>query len=224
MQFTYLYSSFVARLPELRTPIMHETIYRPTAEEFTMATTAEQVAGSPTTATTWNIDSAHTNVEFGIRHLMISTARGRFDQVTGSATVDSADPSAITLDVSIGVASIDTRQAQRDAHLRSPDFFDVERFPVMRFVGTRVDGNIEATFTLTGQLTIRDITRPLVLHVTAEGRVRDPWGNERAGFSATGRIDRRAYGLTWNQALEAGGVVVGDEVKIAIDVELTRAA
>jgi polyisoprenoid-binding protein YceI len=203
---------------------MRETIYRPTTEDLTMATTAEQVAGATTTTTTWNIDPAHTNVEFGIRHLMISTVRGRFGQVSGSATVDAADPSAMTLDVEIGVASIDTRQEQRDAHLRSADFFDVERFPTMRFVGTRIDGDIDAEFTLSGELTIRDVTRPLVLHVTSEGRVRDPWGNERAGFSAKGKIDRRAYGLTWNQALEAGGVVVGDEVKISVDVELTRAA
>jgi polyisoprenoid-binding protein YceI len=189
-----------------------------------MATTAEQVTGATTTTTTWNIDPAHTNVEFGIRHLMISTVKGRFAQVGGSATIDTANPSAMTLDVEIGVASIDTRQEQRDAHLRSADFFDVERFPTMRFVGTRIDGDIDAEFTLDGELTIRDVTRPLVLHVTSEGRVRDPWGNERAGFSATGKIDRRAYGLTWNQALEAGGVVVGDEVKISVDVELTRAA
>lgn len=187
-----------------------------------MATTAEQVAGA--TTTTWTIDPAHTNVEFGIRHLMISTVKGRFGQVTGSATVDAADASAISLDVTIGVASIDTRQEQRDAHLRSADFFDVARFPDMRFVGTRIAGDIDAEFTLTGDLTIRDVTHPVVLHVTSEGRVRDPWGNERAGFSARGKIDRRAYGLTWNQALEAGGVVVGDEVKISIDVELTRAA
>ena len=189
-----------------------------------MATTAEQTIGASSTATTWNIDPAHTNVEFGIRHLMISTVKGRFDKVSGTAVVDSADPSAITLDVAIGVASIDTRQEQRDGHLRSPDFFDAERFPSMRFVATRIDGDITGEFKLTGDLTIRDVTRPVVLHVASEGRVRDPWGNERAGFSAKGKIDRRAYGLTWNQALEAGGVVVGDEVKISIDVELTRAA
>ena len=189
-----------------------------------MATTAEQTASATSTATTWNIDPTHTNVEFGIRHLMISTVKGRFAKVSGTAVVDSADSSAIMLDVDIDVASIDTRQEQRDAHLRSADFFDAERFPSMRFVATRIDGDIVGEFKLTGNLTIRDVTRPVVLHVTSEGRVRDPWGNERAGFSANGKIDRRAYGLTWNQALEAGGVVVGDEVKISIDVELTRAA
>ena len=186
-----------------------------------MATTIEQTAGAPTT-TTWKIDPTHTNVEFGIRHLMISTVKGRFGEVSGTVAFDPADPSALSVDVTIGVASIDTRQEQRDGHLRSPDFFDVERYPAIRFVGTRLQGNVDGEFTLTGNLTIRDVTQPTILHVTSEGRVRDPWGNERAGFSATGKIDRRAFGLTWNQALEAGGFVVGDEVKISIDIELTR--
>jgi len=226
MQFTYLYSSLVAKagdeLPP--TPFMHETIYRPTTEVLTMATTSERLAVAPSTTTTWNIDPTHTNVEFGVRHLMISTVKGRFAKVSGAVIFDAADPSALEVDATIDVASIDTRQEQRDAHLRSGDFFDAERFPSIRFVATRLDGDVDGEFTLTGDLTIRDITRPIVLRVTSEGRVRDPWGNARAGFSATGKIDRRAFGLTWNQALEAGGVVVGDEVKLSIDLELTRVA
>ena len=225
MQLTYLYSSLVAKawVQTQPPPTMRETIYRPTTEDLIMATTAEQLTSAPSKAT-WNIDPTHTNVEFGIRHLMISTVKGRFGQVSGTVTFDRADPSALAVDVSIGVASIDTRQEQRDAHLRSADFFDAERFPSIRFVGTRLDGDVDGEFTLTGDLTIRDVTRPTVLRVTSEGHVRDPWGNDRAGFSATTRIDRRAFGLVWNQALETGGVVVGDEVKISIDVELTRAA
>jgi polyisoprenoid-binding protein YceI len=221
-----LYSSLVAEVfDQLRQPpgVMYETIYRPTTKDLTMATTVDQLSGATSAATTWNIDPTHTNVEFGIRHLMISTVKGRFGQVSGTVTFDKANPSALDVDVALDVASIDTRQEQRDAHLRSPDFFDAEKFPAIRFTGSRIDGDIDGEFTLTGDLTIRDVTRPTVLHVTSEGRVRDPWGNQRAGFSATGKIDRRAFGLTWNQALEAGGFVVGDEVKISIDIELTRA-
>lgn len=188
-----------------------------------MATTAEATTPQ-STATTWDIDPTHTNIEFGIRHLMISTVKGRFAQANGTVTFDKADPSALAVDVTIDVASIDTRQEQRDAHLRSPDFFDAGKFPSIRFMGTRLEGDVDGEFTLTGDLTIRDVTKPTVLRVSSEGRVRDPWGNDRAGFSATGKIDRRAFGLTWNQALEAGGFVVGDEVKISIDIELTRAA
>jgi polyisoprenoid-binding protein YceI len=204
---------------------MRETVYRPTTEDLIMAATSEQLTGAPSaTATTWNIDPTHTNVEFGVRHLMISTVKGRLGQAAGTVTFDPTDPSALAVDVTIDVAGIDTRQEQRDAHLRSGDFFDAERFPSIRFVATRLDGDVDGDFTVTGDLTIRDVTRPTVLHVTSEGRVRDPWGIERAGFSAKGKIDRRAFGLTWNQALETGGVVVGDEVKISIDLELTRAA
>jgi len=170
---------------------------------------------------TWNIDAAHTNVEFAVKHLMISTVKGRFGEVTGRLQGDLDDPSGFELNVDVDVASVDTRQAQRDAHLRSPDFFNTAEFPSMRFVGKRVSGDVREDFTLIGELTIRDITHPIELQVTNEGSVRDPWGGTRIGFSAKGKIDRRDYGLTYNQALETGGFVVGDEVKIAIDVELT---
>jgi polyisoprenoid-binding protein YceI len=172
-------------------------------------------------ATTWQIDAAHTNVEFAVRHLMISTVKGRFGDVAGSLTLDESDPTAAAIEVTIKTASIDTRQEQRDAHLRSPDFFDAEKYPLISFRGTRIEGDAESEFRLYGDLTIRKVTREIVLNVTREGQGGDPWGGQRVAFSATGKIDRKAFGLTWNQALETGGVVVGDEIKISVDVELT---
>jgi polyisoprenoid-binding protein YceI len=139
-------------------------------------------------------------------------------------TLDEATPTNSRVDVTIDVNSIDTRTEQRDGHLRSADFFDVATFPTMHFISTRIDGNSTSEFRLTGNLTIRDVTREVTLDVVAEGRGMDPWGNERAGFSATGKINRDDFGLSWNQALEAGGVVVSNEVKLSIDVELVRQA
>ncbi|MFN2397139.1 MAG: YceI family protein [Gemmatimonadaceae bacterium] len=169
----------------------------------------------------WEIDPAHTNVEFAVRHLMISTVKGRFGGVSGS--VQSEDGSSTPkVQVVIDVASIDTRQNQRDAHLRSPDFFDAARYPTIKFEGRKIDGDTSGEFRLIGDLTIRDISREVVLSGKSEGRGMDPWGKERTGFSLTGKIDRREFGLVYNQALETGGVLVGDEVKLSIDVELVR--
>jgi polyisoprenoid-binding protein YceI len=128
----------------------------------------------------------------------------------------------VSIETHINVPTIDTREAQRDAHLRSPDFFDVDRFPTMRFRSTRVTATPDGDLRVTGDLTIRDVTREVTLNVTAEGHGRDPWGGERAGFSATTKINRKDFGLTWNQALETGGVLVGEEVKITIDLEVVR--
>ncbi len=181
----------------------------------------------PTTAAatqTWAVDPAHTNVEFAVKHMMISTVKGRFADVTGILKGDMADPSTFELDVTVDTASIDTRQAQRDEHLRSPDFFDAAKWPSIRFVGKRVEDQRADEFKLVGDLTIRDVTRELTLDVTSEGAVRDPWGNNRIGFSASGKIDRRDFGLVWNQILEAGGIAVGDAIKISVDVEFTAAA
>ncbi|HXV17324.1 MAG TPA: YceI family protein [Gemmatimonadaceae bacterium] len=177
-----------------------------------------------TATQTWQIDTAHTNVEFAVKHLMISNVKGRFGDVSGTLSGSLADPADFTLDVTIDTQSIDTRQAQRDAHLRSPDFFDVEKFPTIRFVGKSIKGDVTDEFTLVGDLTIRDVTREITLDVTNEGSLTDPWGNARIGFSAKTRIDRKDFGLQWNQALEAGGFVVGDEIKISVDVELTAVA
>jgi polyisoprenoid-binding protein YceI len=154
---------------------------------------------------------------------MISTVKGAFGDVRGTVWIDDSDATTALVDITIQVASIDTRQEQRDAHLRSADFFDVARFPTITFRSRSVEGDHrESEFRLVGDLTIRDVTREVVLAVSSEGRLTDPWGAEGAGFSAQGKIDRTDFGLTWNQALEAGGVVVGNEVKISIEVELLR--
>lgn len=169
--------------------------------------------------TTWTIDPAHTDVEFAVKHMMIATVKGRFADVKG--TVEVPDVGQPKIDVSIGIASIDTRQEQRDTHLRSPDFFDAEKYPEMHFAGTRVESTRDG-WTVTGDLTIRGVTKPVTLDVTNEGTGRDPWGNERMGISAATKIDRREFGLTWNAALEAGGFLVGDDVKISVNAELIK--
>ena len=177
---------------------------------------------APNAIAAWQIDPAHTEVEFSVRHLMISNVKGRFGNVTGSVDFDPENPGAFALDVSIPVATIDTRLEQRDAHLRSADFFDAEHYPAMTFRGRSVIGDASGDFKLAGDLTIRGVTRPITLDVTTEGHGNDPWGNERVGYSAAGKLDRKDFGLTWNQLLETGGVAVGDTVKIAINVEVMR--
>ncbi len=186
-----------------------------------MSTVDQAVAAGPTT---WTVDPAHTHVEFAIRHMMIATVKGRFGAVAGTVLLDEAQPGKSAVNVTIDVASIDTREAQRDGHLRSADFFDAETFPKMTFRSTRVERTAADRFKVAGELTIRAVSRPVVLDVTAEGRGKDPWGNERAGFSASGAIKRSDFGLTWNQTLETGGVLVGDEVKISVDAELVKQA
>jgi polyisoprenoid-binding protein YceI len=183
------------------------------------------IPGVSAAASSWQIDPAHSHIEFAVRHLMISTVKGRFADVRGTVWLDESDPSAILVDVTIQAASIDTGQEQRDAHLRSPDFFDAARFPTITFRSRRIQGDpLEGDFRLIGDLVIRGITREVTLDVSPEGRLTDPWGEERAGFSAHAKIDRTDFGLTWNQALEAGGVLVGSEIKISIEVELVRQA
>ena len=173
---------------------------------------------------TWNIDPVHTNVEFAVRHLMIATVKGRFSDVKGTVQLDLDSPATAQVDVTIAAPSIDTRNADRDAHLRSPDFFDVERFPQLRYVSRKVEPLPDGTFRVIGDLTIRDVTREVPLHATLEGTGADPWGGHRAGFSATGKLNRSDYGLLWNKVLEAGGVAVGEEVKLTIEAELVQAA
>jgi polyisoprenoid-binding protein YceI len=172
--------------------------------------------------TTWNVDAAHTHVEFAVRHLMITTVKGRFDEVSGTVRSSDAQPAKGDVDITINAASIDTREPQRDAHLRSADFLDAEKYPTITFKSRRIEDVKGNNFRLAGDLTIHGVTREVVLDVTSEGRAKDPWGGERSGFTATTKIKRSDFGLTWNQALETGGVLVGDEVKIAIDVELLK--
>jgi polyisoprenoid-binding protein YceI len=199
--------------------------YLSTESERTITMTTATVPQSGTS--TWTVDASHTEAEFAVKHLMISTVKGRIPSVEGSLTIDEDNLRDSTVAVRFDVASIDTRTAMRDDHLRSADFFDVARFPVLAFTSTSVDADsLEpgATFTVRGQLTIRDVTKDVTLDVTVGGRTRDPYGNERIGFLAETRIDRREFGLNYNAALETGGVVVGHEVRIAIDLQAIRTA
>ena len=177
---------------------------------------------TPGTTTTWKLDPAHTHVEFGVKHLMIATVRGRFSDVRGAVVVPQDDFSRAHVEATIGVASIDTREPQRDGHLKSPDFFDVEKYPTMTFKSRLVERASRDTnqYRLVGDLTLHGVAKEIALEVRFEGLATDPYGNSRAGFSATGKINRKDFGLGWNQLLETGGVVVGDEVKISIDAQV----
>ena len=174
------------------------------------------------TRTTWTIDAAHSQVEFAVRHLMISTVRGRFADVKGTVAIDDTDPAAAQVEVTIDANSIDTREARRDAHLKSADFFDVETHPAITFTSTGVSEVKGDRFKLAGDLTMHGVTREVTLDVTSEGRGKDPWGGERAGYSATTKVNRSDFGLTWNQVLETGGIAVGDEITISLDLELVK--
>jgi polyisoprenoid-binding protein YceI len=178
---------------------------------------------SPVVASTWEIDPAHTNVQFAVRHLMVSTVRGNFTKVAGTAQVDESDVAGSSVQATIDAASIDTRNEKRDGHLRSPDFLDVAKFPTITFQSKKVERVGAGKFTVTGDLTLHGVTKQVVLDVVGSSEpMQDPFGNLRMGGMATTAIDRRDFGLTWNKALEAGGVVVGTEVEITIDVELTK--
>jgi polyisoprenoid-binding protein YceI len=173
------------------------------------------------TAGSFALDPAHSHVGFSVRHMMIAKVRGRFTGVSGRLEV-ADDPAESTVEIDVDVSSIDTREEQRDGHLRSPDFFDVETYPKMTFRGTGISPAGEGRFELEGELTVRDVTRPLTLDVSYNGVGQDPWGNQRVGFDASGDVNREDFGLTWNQALETGGVLVGQQAKIEIEAEFVR--
>ncbi|HWJ22734.1 MAG TPA: YceI family protein [Gemmatimonadaceae bacterium] len=176
---------------------------------------------------TWTIDPAHTLIEFSAKHMMITTVKGRLTDVKGALSVDEQNPDRSHVEVEFAAASIDTRAEQRDQHLRSADFLDVEKYPTVSFRSRKVAGARPEpgdTFKVVGDLTIRGTTREVTLDVTYEGRGRDPWGGERISFSADTKIDRRDYGLTWNAALEAGGVLVSNDIKVHLEVQAVRAA
>jgi polyisoprenoid-binding protein YceI len=167
---------------------------------------------------TWTIDGAHSVAEFAVKHMMVSTVKGRFHDLRGSLEIDEANPTNSRVEAEIETASVDTGQEQRDAHLRSEDFFAAERFPVMTFRSTRVEQVSDDEWKVYGDLTIRDVTRPVVLETEFEGQIRDAFGNQRAAFTATTTINRRDFGLNWNGVIEAGGVVVQDKVKITLHI------
>jgi polyisoprenoid-binding protein YceI len=170
----------------------------------------------------WHIDASHSEIQFAVRHMMISTVRGRFNQFSGTVEADEQNPTAARVEVQIDTASLDTGDEKRDTHLRSPDFFDVQQFPTMTFKSTRIEQVDDRHGRLQGDLTIRDVTRPVTLDVEYAGMAKSPWGTTSAGFSAETRINRKDWGLNWNVALETGGWLVSDEIRISVEVELVK--
>jgi polyisoprenoid-binding protein YceI len=173
---------------------------------------------------TWQIDSAHSGIHFAVRHLVIAKVRGQFSRWSGTVTVPDGDAARASVDVTIDTSSIETGVADRDAHLKSADFLDVEKYPEMTFRATRTEPAGDSRFRVVGQLTLRGVTREVALDVESTGQTKDPWGNIRAGFAAETSLDRKDFGLVWNQVLEAGGVMVGDKVEIEIEIEAVRQA
>ena len=173
--------------------------------------------------TPWDIDVSHSAIHFHVRHMVISKVHGRFAKWAGAVELDPADLTRSSVKVTIDAASIDTQVADRDAHLRSADFFDVAKYPELTFASKKVEKAGDG-YRVTGDLTLHGVTKEVVLEAEFAGTGKDPWGNERAGFSAKAAIDRRDFGLTWNAALEAGGVLVGEKVEIAIELEAVKRA
>lgn len=178
---------------------------------------------APQTAT-WNLDPVHSVAEFKVKHMMISNVKGQFTSLSGSLALDETDITNSRIEATVDAASINTRDAQRDAHLKSADFFDVEKFPTLSFKSTSVQRAGDGELAVTGDLTIHGVTRQVVFNV--EGPTppaKDPWGNTRVGLSAVTKINRKDFGLTWNSALETGGILVGDDVTITLDVQFVKA-
>jgi polyisoprenoid-binding protein YceI len=174
-------------------------------------------------AAPWEFDPDHTGVHFKVRHLMVSSVRGEFEKVSGKIVYDEADVTKSSADIRIDAASVNTRAAKRDEDLRSPNFLDVAKYPTILFKSKRVEKTGNGTLKMTGDLTIHGVTKEVVLNVEGPTpTIKDPWGNVRVGGQATTKINRKDFGLVWNAALETGGVVVGDEVEITIDVEIFR--
>jgi polyisoprenoid-binding protein YceI len=183
--------------------------------------TAVTAATQNSKPTQWQIDPAHSAAHFSVRHLMISNVRGEFTKLSGSAVIDPVNLEKSTVEVTIDAASINTREPQRDEHLRSPEFFDAAKYPTLTFRSKRVDAHGADEFKLTGDLTIHGVTKEVTFDVEGPTpSVKDPWGNTRAGITAAAKINRKDFGVAWNGLTEAGGLVVGDEVKITIEAEL----
>jgi polyisoprenoid-binding protein YceI len=187
-----------------------------------MTDTAQRTGTTTGTRTTWAIDPSHTSVEFGVKHMMFTTVKGRFAGVTGTIELDEANPANSSANVEIDVNTVDTRDEKRDAHLRSADFFDVEQFPTITFQSTRVEPKSSGDFRVFGNLTIHGVTREVELEATYNGAGKNPWGQEVAGFEATGRVSRKDFGMEFNVPLDGGGILVGDDIKISIDVEAAK--
>lgn len=172
--------------------------------------------------TTWQIDTAHSSASFSIKHMMIAKVHGGFEKLAGSLQLDSSDITKSSIEASIEAASINTREAQRDAHLKSADFFDVEKYPTLDFKSTKIEKDGD-DLKVTGQLTIHGVSKEVVFQVEGPTQeVKDPYGNIKIGISATAKIKRKDFGLGWNAALEAGGVLVGDDVALSLDVQFAK--
>jgi len=171
----------------------------------------------------WNIDKAHSEVGFAVKHMMISTVRGKFTRYEADVAVDAANLEAAKVTARIEAISIDTNEEKRDGHLRSPDFLDAEKYPTLTFTSTKVKRN-GSDLEVTGNLKIKDQEHPITLKGEVTGPSKDPWGNQRLGFSLSGEIEREKWGLTWNQALETGGVLVAKKVKVVIEAQLIQSA
>jgi polyisoprenoid-binding protein YceI len=181
-------------------------------------------APNATAITTWNIDPVHSAAQFKVKHMMISNVKGEFTAVTGKLELNGEDITKSKVEASIDASTINTREVQRDAHLKSADFFDVEKFPVLTFQSTAVSKEGRVELAVEGDLSIHGVTRKVVFDVEGlSAPTKDPWGGTRIGLSATTKINRKDFGLTWNAALEAGGIVVGEEVTITLDVEFLKA-
>jgi len=171
----------------------------------------------------WEIDPAHSSVQFSVRHMMVSNVRGEFRKVTGTVRGDDKDPTHAEVEATIDTTSIDTRNEKRDTHLKSPDFLDAEKYPTMTFRSKRIERIGDGRYRVTGDLTLHGVTREVALDVEGPSApVKDPMGNVRAGAQATAKVDRRDFGITWSKALDGGGVMVGDAVAVTIDVEGMR--
>ncbi|MFG2718146.1 YceI family protein [Streptomyces sp. NPDC048416] len=173
---------------------------------------------------TYTVDAAHSSIGFTVRHAMVTNVRGSFTEHEGTLILDGADPSASTASIDVTIASVDTGMADRDAHLRSGDFFDAERFPLMSFRSSEAKALGGDTYRLVGDLTIKDVTRPLAIDLEFNGSATDPYGNQRVGFEGSAEILRSDWGLTWNAALETGGVMVSDKVKLTFDISAIKSA
>lgn len=170
----------------------------------------------------WQIDPAHSQITFSIRHMMITNVRGRFENFSGAVNFDEADPARTSVDLQIEAGSINTREPNRDAHLKSPDFLQTDQYPYVYFTSKRVELRDSRHARLIGDLTIRTVTREVVLDVEYAGQAKSPWGTVSAGFSATGKINRKDWNLTWNQVLETGGMLVGDEITLNVELEIVK--
>lgn len=175
------------------------------------------------TKTKWALDTAHSSVNFSVRHMMIANVKGSFHNFSATVEADPTDLTTANIEFTIETSSVDTRNKDRDGHLVSADFFDVENFPTMTFRATNIEKTDEGEYNVTGDFTLHGVTKQETFVVTYEGQGKDPWGNEKVSFSAEGSLNRSDYGLVWNAALETGGVLVGDKVKISLQIEAAKA-